>query len=161
MPNKTDVLPFLSNSSSGGPERFVLATVMFGAPEDAYLQNFKVGPLPITNASIVMPYTYADTRAGDGKIPVINPDAGDYGDFNLERMKEAEDVTKRLWNLVSLMLRNKLRFIQLTKQRRSMTAFRCRWPLRPRSESQTAGLSCGRASMHQSLESMIQSRCFH
>ncbi|KAH7180088.1 copper amine oxidase [Fusarium flagelliforme] len=98
MPNKTDVLPFLSNSS-GSPERYALATVMFGAPENAYLQEFKVGPLPITTASIVMPYTYTNTRAGNGKIPVVNPDAEDYGNFNLRTMKEAEDVTKRLWNL--------------------------------------------------------------
>ncbi|KAH7256107.1 copper amine oxidase [Fusarium tricinctum] len=88
MPNKTDVLPFLSNSSNG-PERYALATVMFGAPEDAYLQNFKVGPLPIPMPQLT----------GDGKIPVINPDAEDYGNFNLKIMKGAEDVTKRLWNL--------------------------------------------------------------
>ncbi|KAJ4002737.1 hypothetical protein NW766_012667 [Fusarium irregulare] len=98
MPNKTDVLPFLSNSS-GSPERYALATVMFGASENAYLQEFKVGPLPITAASVVMPYTYTNTRSGDGKIPVVNPDAEDYGNFNLRTMKEAEDVTKRLWNL--------------------------------------------------------------
>ncbi|KAF9776879.1 hypothetical protein IL306_004871 [Fusarium sp. DS 682] len=98
MPNKTDVLPFLSNSS-GSPERYALATVMFGAPETAYIQDFKVGPLPITDASYVMPYTYTNTKSGDGKITVVNPDAEDYGNFNLEIMKGAEDVTKRLWNL--------------------------------------------------------------
>ncbi|EWZ48852.1 hypothetical protein BFJ70_g7807 [Fusarium oxysporum] len=98
MPNKTDVLPFLSNST-GTPERYALAAIMFGAVESAYVQEFKVGPLPITNASYVMPYTYTNTRAGDGKISIVNPDAEDYGNFNLEIMKGAEDVTKRLWNL--------------------------------------------------------------
>ncbi|RGP60861.1 hypothetical protein FSPOR_10362 [Fusarium sporotrichioides] len=98
MPNKTDVLPFLSDKSKV-PTRYALATVMFGAPENAYLQEFKVGPLPITSGSAVMPYTYTNTKKGDGKISVINPDAEDYGNFNLKIMKEAEDVTKRLWNL--------------------------------------------------------------
>ncbi|RBR12028.1 hypothetical protein FVER53590_04368 [Fusarium verticillioides] len=97
MPNKTDVLPLLSDST-GTPERYALAALMFGAAESAYVQEFKVGPLPITNASYVMPYTFTNTR-GDGKIPVVNPDAEDYANFNLEIMKGAEDVTKRLWNL--------------------------------------------------------------
>ena len=138
MPNKSDVLPFLSNSS-GSPERYALATVMFGASENAYLQEFKVGPLPITPASIVMPYTYTNTRSGDGKIPVVNPDAEDYGNFNLRTMKEAEDVTKRLWNLVSTISSRSV-FNHLTEQRRSMTDFRSHWPLRLHLQSQRVGL---------------------
>lgn len=103
MPNKSDVLPFLSDKYSA-PSRYALATVMFGAPESAYLQEFKVGPLPVTNTSVVVPYTYTNTKKGDGKIPVVNPDAEDYAKFNLDVMKQAEDVTKRLWNLVSPMV---------------------------------------------------------
>ncbi|KAM0297109.1 hypothetical protein ACHAPM_009978 [Fusarium culmorum] len=98
MPNKSDTLPFLSDKA-GSPTRYALAAVMFGVPENAYLQEFKVGPLPITNASSVTPFTFANTKKGDGKISVVNPDAEDYGNFNLKIMKEAEDVTKRLWNL--------------------------------------------------------------
>jgi primary-amine oxidase len=105
MPNKSDVLPFLSDNNST-PTRYALAAVMFGAPEAAYLQEFKVGPLPITNSSVVEPFTFANTKAGDGKIAVVNPDAEEYADFNLKIMKEAEDVTKRLWNLVSSMVLN-------------------------------------------------------
>lgn len=100
MPNKTEVLPLLS-SSNGTPTRYALAAVMFGAPEQAYVQEFKVGPLPITNASAVLPFTFANTRKNP-KITVVNPDAEDYGIFNLKNMKDAEDVTKKLWNLVSL-----------------------------------------------------------
>lgn len=100
MPNKTDVLPLLANKSVT-PARYALAAVMFGAPEEAYLQEFKVGPLPITNGSAVLPFTFANTRK-DPKIPVINPDAEEYSIFNLKNMKDAEDVTKKLWNLVSL-----------------------------------------------------------
>ncbi|KAF5632026.1 membrane primary amine oxidase [Fusarium sp. NRRL 52700] len=100
MPNKTDVLPFLSNST-GSPERYALASIMFGAFESAYVQEFKVGPLPLTNASYVMPYSFTNTKASDGKIPVVNPDAEEYANINLEIMKGAEDVTKRLWNLAS------------------------------------------------------------
>ncbi|KAJ5022897.1 copper amine oxidase [Bipolaris maydis] len=97
MPNKTDVLPLLSNSS-GTPTRYALAAVMFGVPEEAYLQEFKVGPLPITNESAVLPFTFANTRKNP-KISVVNPDTDDYAAFNLQNMKEAEDVTKKLWNL--------------------------------------------------------------
>ncbi|EMD62215.1 hypothetical protein COCSADRAFT_183317 [Bipolaris sorokiniana ND90Pr] len=97
MPNKTDILPMLSNSS-GTLTRYALAAVMFGAPEEAYLQEFKVGPLPITNASAVLPFTFANTRKNP-KISVVNPDTEDYATFNLQNMKDAEDVTKKLWNL--------------------------------------------------------------
>ncbi|CAI6339319.1 unnamed protein product [Periconia digitata] len=97
MPNKTEILPLLSDSN-GTPTRYALAAVMFGAPTEAYLQEFKVGPLPITNTSAVLPFTFANTRKNP-KIPVVNPDAEDYAAFNLQNMKDAEDVTKKLWNL--------------------------------------------------------------
>lgn len=97
MPNKTDILPLLSNRNAT-PTRYALAAVMFGAPEEAYLQEFKVGPLPITNQSAVFPFTFANTRKNP-KISVVNPDTEDYAMFNLKNMKDAEDVTKRLWNL--------------------------------------------------------------
>lgn len=100
MPNKTEILPLLSDSN-GAPARYALAAVMFGAPEEAYLQEFQVGPLPITNASAVLPFTFGNTRKNP-KIPVVNPDTEDYAAFNLQNMKDAEDVTKKLWNLVSL-----------------------------------------------------------
>jgi primary-amine oxidase len=102
MPNKTEILPLLSNST-GTPTRYALAAVMFGAPEEAYIQEFKVGPLPVTNSSAVLPFTFANTRK-DQKLTVVNPDTDDYATFNLNNMKDAEDVTKKLWNLVSLML---------------------------------------------------------
>lgn len=76
-----------------------MAAVMFGAPEEAYIQEFKVGPLPISNDSAVLPFTFANTRKNP-KITVINPNAQEYAEFNLKNMKDAEDVTKKLWNLV-------------------------------------------------------------
>lgn len=112
MPNKTEVLPFLSNSC-GTPDRYALAAVMFGAPDEAYVQEFKVGPLPINNASAVLPFTFTNTRKNP-KITVINPDSAEYGEFNLKNMKDAEDVTKRLWNLVSLLRHHEVESSKLT-----------------------------------------------
>jgi primary-amine oxidase len=99
MPNKTDILPFLSNSY-GSLERNAFVTIMFGATEEPYVQEFTVGPLPITNASTVQPYTFRNNNGGE-KLRVYNPDSDGYANLNKASMKEAEDVTKLLWNLVS------------------------------------------------------------
>jgi primary-amine oxidase len=101
MPNKADILPLL-NGSDGNPVRHALVAIMFGATEKPYMQEFTVGPLPITNSSILKPFTSWNNDGGDGKYRVDNPDNTEYSKFNLASMKEAEDITKFLWNLVSI-----------------------------------------------------------
>lgn len=100
MPNKTEILPLLSNGT-GSPKRHAKVTIMFGATQEPYVQDFSVGPLPITNTSTAQPYTFRNNDGGDGKIRIYNPDDVEYAAFNLVSMKEAEDITKLLWNLVS------------------------------------------------------------
>ena len=74
---------------------------MFGATEEPYMQEFTVGPLPLTNSSTVQPFTAWNNDGGDGKFKVDNPDSAEYAKFNEASIREAEDITKLLWNLVS------------------------------------------------------------
>jgi primary-amine oxidase len=100
MPNKTEIVPLLSGNSTD-PDRNAMVTIMFGAAEVAYMQDFMVGPFPITNATTMHPYTFRNNNGGDGKINVVNADNEEYVVFNEARIREAEDVTKFLWNMVS------------------------------------------------------------
>ncbi|KAF7290310.1 Amine oxidase [Mycena chlorophos] len=71
-PNKTDALNYLDN---GGPipPRYALARIAFGAPEKPYLQDFIVGPLPITNESTYASLDWQTTK-GVAKINNNVPD---------------------------------------------------------------------------------------
>lgn len=50
FPNKTDAVSYLDANGSI-PLRWATASIMFGATEEPYIQEFQVGPLPITNES--------------------------------------------------------------------------------------------------------------
>lgn len=110
-PNKTEVLQLLSGCGRA-PARYAKATIMFGATEEPYLQDFMIGPVPITNASTVQPYSFRSTRGGDSKVRVFNPDMDAYANFNQRVLVEAADVTKFLWNLVgNLSLKSRRRAV--------------------------------------------------
>jgi len=101
IPNKTEILQFIDGNSTEGPTRYAKAILMFGATETPYAREYMVGPLPITEASTVTPYTFRTTRGGDGKIYVRNADQAKYLELTNSIIKEAEDVTKALWNLTA------------------------------------------------------------
>jgi hypothetical protein len=86
---------------------------MFGATEEPNMQDFSVGPLPITKTSIVHPYTFRNNDGGDGKVRVYNPDDVDYAAFNQLNIKDVEDITKKLWNLVSKLRKTRSVYMKL------------------------------------------------
>ncbi|KDQ60427.1 hypothetical protein JAAARDRAFT_191806 [Jaapia argillacea MUCL 33604] len=60
-PNKTDVLPFLTGEGPE-PERWAKAVLMFGATDEPYIQDFAVGPLPVSEQTTYSPLNYASTK---------------------------------------------------------------------------------------------------
>ncbi|KAK6910889.1 hypothetical protein I203_104924 [Kwoniella mangroviensis CBS 8507] len=72
-PNKTDALGYLDGQGDK-PERWAVASLLFGATEEPYAQDWVVGPIPITNDSTYYPYTFG-THAEDAKIRVYDMDA--------------------------------------------------------------------------------------
>ncbi|KAF7315690.1 Amine oxidase [Mycena indigotica] len=96
QPNKTDALAFLDHNEPA-PPRYALARIAFGATQHPYLQDFIVGPLPITNAS-----TYASldwqTTSGSSKIRNFNPDDDLVTEWNLKVTKTVADIVLDLLN---------------------------------------------------------------
>jgi primary-amine oxidase len=69
-PNKTDALSYLDGDGEL-PPRMALASILFGATEEPYVQTFAVGPLPISDETTVLPNTFGST-APDAKIRVYD-----------------------------------------------------------------------------------------
>ncbi|KAJ7479846.1 copper amine oxidase [Mycena latifolia] len=72
QPNKTDALEYLDNGAPL-PDRFAVARIAFGATEEPYVQDFIVGPLPISNTSTYASLDWA-TTSGSAKIRNYNAD---------------------------------------------------------------------------------------
>ncbi|CAK5278719.1 unnamed protein product [Mycena citricolor] len=72
-PNKTDALDYLDHSGPL-PARYAVAKIMFGATEEPYLQDFIVGPLPISNTSTYESLDWSTTK-GTSKIRNYDADS--------------------------------------------------------------------------------------
>ncbi|WWC90478.1 uncharacterized protein L201_005414 [Kwoniella dendrophila CBS 6074] len=65
-PNKTDALNYFDGDGDK-PERWAIASLLFGATEEPYAQDWVVGPIPTTENSTYYPYTFG-THAHEAKI---------------------------------------------------------------------------------------------
>lgn len=71
QPNKTEALAYLA----GGPvpARYAKATLSFYATDEPYSEDFLVGPLPVSNQTVAVPYDYRTTK-GSSKIRIYDAD---------------------------------------------------------------------------------------
>ncbi|WVR09406.1 hypothetical protein IAU60_006473 [Kwoniella sp. DSM 27419] len=72
-PNKTDALAYMDGQGSQ-PQRWAIASVLFGATEMPYVQDLAVGPLPVGAGTEYHPYTFG-THALEAKIRVYTMDS--------------------------------------------------------------------------------------
>ena len=86
VPKKGDALAYLDGNGTM-PERWAHASIVFGQYEEPYVQTFRVGPLPISNATTVTPNVEQST-AKDAKIRVHDQTS------NSAYMKEAVMAVK-------------------------------------------------------------------
>ncbi|KAH8586808.1 copper amine oxidase [Bisporella sp. PMI_857] len=98
QPNKTDVLPYLADTKPA-PSRYARAMLMFGNTKEPYMQEWMVGPLPISNQTKAQPLTFLSTRKSDNKLRVYNADFDAVGTFNENIMSQAANAIKALWNV--------------------------------------------------------------
>jgi primary-amine oxidase len=91
-PNKTEALSYFDN---GGdiPKRWAKASISFGATEEPYVQEFVVGPLPITGGSMFFPDTFG-THGEDAKIRIYDMD--DSTGFVHDKVMEMDDIVRDL-----------------------------------------------------------------
>ncbi|WWC71351.1 uncharacterized protein I206_105306 [Kwoniella pini CBS 10737] len=93
-PNKTDALSYMDGEGEK-PDRWAIASMLFGATEEPYAQDWVVGPIPITNNSVYYPYTFG-THAPDAKIRVYDID--DHYSLFTDTALEMKDVINDLLN---------------------------------------------------------------
>ncbi|KAE8553836.1 hypothetical protein EYB25_002374 [Talaromyces marneffei] len=96
QPNKTDALPYL-NGEGSKPLRYATATLQFQATLEPYLQEYIIGPLPISKKTTVQPLNYPFNK-GVGRQRIYNADAGAYGDFLANVSKSVEDILMEMFN---------------------------------------------------------------
>ncbi|KAJ7078447.1 copper amine oxidase [Mycena belliarum] len=96
QPNKTDALAYLDD---GGlvPDRFAVARIAFGATDEPYLQDFIVGPLPISNTSTYASLDWA-TTSGSAKIRNYNADGDLLTQWNFDVTATVADIVLDLLN---------------------------------------------------------------
>ncbi|KAK8035098.1 Copper amine oxidase [Apiospora rasikravindrae] len=98
QPNKTSVLPFVAGTGPAPPV-YARANLLFGATEEPYMEEFVVGPLPLSNSTAAHPVSFFSNRQKGSKIRVHDADFATDGDLSKAFLTEAADVLKILWNV--------------------------------------------------------------
>ncbi|GAA5905162.1 hypothetical protein JCM6882_000397 [Rhodosporidiobolus microsporus] len=90
VPNKTETLPFLAGEGSA-PPRYAQATLFFSAFEEPYIEDYLIGPLPVSNETTAVPYHFRTTT---GSSRIRNFDADQDLTYDLQRAsaEEANDI---------------------------------------------------------------------
>jgi primary-amine oxidase len=100
QPNKSDALPYL-NGEGEIPLRYSSATIQFQATEEPYLQEYIIGPLPVSNQTTLAPLNYPFNK-GIGKQRIFNADAQAYQQFLANISASVEDILIEMFNAVSI-----------------------------------------------------------
>ncbi|KAL7413894.1 copper amine oxidase [Mrakia frigida] len=95
-PNKTLALDFLDGNGTA-PERYAKAMIMFGAFEEPYLQDFIVGPLPISNRTTYSSLDYT-TTSGSSQIRNYDADYSKDEEFKFSIVNPIADIILDLLN---------------------------------------------------------------
>lgn len=96
QPNKSDALPYL-NDVAAAPDRYAKATIQFQATEEPYIQEWMVGPLPISKKTTLQPLNYLYNK-GTGIQRVYDADFNALQDFLNQVGASVADITLDLWN---------------------------------------------------------------
>ncbi|GAA5820220.1 hypothetical protein JCM3770_006065 [Rhodotorula araucariae] len=89
-PNKTDTLAWLSGVKPP-PQRMAQVTMMFGATETPYLEDYLVGPLPVSNKTTYAPYGFR-TTTGTSRIYNADADSDRASKFYKKTAAEVDDI---------------------------------------------------------------------
>lgn len=97
--NKTDALDYL-DSRSDSVQRYARVIVQFGAVEEAYIQEYRVGPLPVDDGTTISTLDHIYTK-GEGKQRRYDIDTETLFAFTYEVAGSVGDITQELLNGVS------------------------------------------------------------
>jgi primary-amine oxidase len=96
LPNKTDALAYLEGKAPP-PPRFAHAILDIRTTKTAYIQDFVVGPLPISPRTTVNPLNYPYNHGGRVKNTMVKGDTS--GDWLTQVAVNMSDITMKLWGL--------------------------------------------------------------
>ena len=96
QPNKSDALTYL-DSNGLAPVRYARARIAFGAREDAYVQEFQVGPLPVKNGTTSVQPLRSIFNNGSGRYNAYNIDQTALVAFYVQLGQEISDITQLLF----------------------------------------------------------------
>lgn len=102
QPNKSDALSYL-DSGSAAPSRYARAVIQFGATLEPYIQEYQVGPLPVTNGSttlVPLDYLYNKGKAYQ-RLYASDADIPELIAFTYQIATSVADITQLLLNGVS------------------------------------------------------------
>lgn len=99
QPNKTAALPYL-NGEGPAPDRYARVAIQFQATKEPYIQDFMVGPLPISSQTTLQPLNYIYNK-GVGKQRIYHADLVEEIGFYAKIGASVADITLDLWNGVS------------------------------------------------------------
>ncbi|KAK8110994.1 uncharacterized protein PG998_007451 [Apiospora kogelbergensis] len=78
---------------------YARANLLFGATEEPYMEEFVVGPLPLSDSTAAHPLSFFSNRQKGSKIRVHDADFATDGDLSKAFLAEAADILKILWNV--------------------------------------------------------------
>ncbi|EEP80558.1 conserved hypothetical protein [Uncinocarpus reesii 1704] len=96
QPNKSAALPYL-NGNGNAPDRYARAAIQFQATDEPYIQDYMVGPLPISSRTTLQPLNYYYNK-GVGKQRVYHTDLQAEIKFYAQIGASVADITLDLWN---------------------------------------------------------------
>ena len=100
QPDKKDSLAYLDENGPT-PDRYARATLQFNSQEEPYIQEYMIGPLPLSNATGQHKELNHIFTSGRGRTRVYNADSEAIAAFNLEVGTQIKKITKDLLNGVS------------------------------------------------------------
>ena len=103
LPNKSDALAYL-DSGSKAPTRYARALLLFGATLEPYLQEYQVGPLPVSKGSTHVSLLDYPFNKGKGYQRIYDLDYIAIAEYNYKIGTSIKDITKKLLNGVSMPL---------------------------------------------------------
>ncbi|KAK4051483.1 hypothetical protein OIO90_004697 [Microbotryomycetes sp. JL221] len=95
---KSEALKYTSGETNSPPSRYAKAIINFQATDTPYLEEYLIGPLPVSDSTKVQPYTAGHTRGkgGSGKQMNFDADSNAVYEWMLSEMEPLTEVYKGL-----------------------------------------------------------------
>ncbi|POY73080.1 hypothetical protein BMF94_3918 [Rhodotorula taiwanensis] len=99
VPNKTEVMAYKAGKA-GEPARMAEVTIMFSACDEPFVEDYLVGPLPVSENTTATPYSFRTTK-GTSRIKNYGADEDKAAELYLETAQTCDDIVTDLLGAAS------------------------------------------------------------